>query len=73
MNLRKYEGEYVRLHTTDGEVYEGYVSDYIFPEDNEPEEVESLVLEIPGREYLTEFPGREIELVEIIDKKDVRL
>ena len=31
------EGKRVKIICTDGEEFEGIVSDYIFPDDNEPE------------------------------------
>lgn len=65
MNLRQYDSKRVRLTDTDGKVYEGYVGDYIFAEDNDPEE-ESLVLDIEGERYPTEFLAHEIADVQII-------
>ena len=44
MNLRSFEGKNVRITDIDGKVFEGYAADYIFAEDNEPEEVEAIVL-----------------------------
>lgn len=73
MNLRQFEGKNVRLTDKDGEIFEGYVSDYIFAEDNAPEEVEALILENPIRksdgykyENLVEFTALEIQSVEIL-------
>ena len=67
MNLRQFEGKNVRL--TD----KGYVSDYIFAEDNAPEEVEALILEnlirkSDGYKYENpvEFTALEIQSVEIL-------
>lgn len=45
MNLREYEGENVLITCSDGEKIKGFVTDYISPEDNEPEGVESLILD----------------------------
>ncbi len=45
MDLRSYEGEYVSVLCSDGEKIKGFVTDYIFPEDNEPEGVESIILD----------------------------
>ena len=36
------EGKKIRLVCMDEEVFEGVVSDYIYPEDNEPEGVASI-------------------------------
>lgn len=44
MKLRKYDCENVVIKTINGNIYEGYVGDYIFPDDNEPE-VEGLILD----------------------------
>lgn len=45
MDLRSYEGEYVSILCSDGEKITGFVTDYIFPEDNQPEGVESIILD----------------------------
>lgn len=45
INLRTLEGKKVRILAINGEVFEGTVSDYIFPEDNEPEGVEGIAVE----------------------------
>ena len=45
MNLRAYEGKKVTLLTSNGKKYSGTVTDYIFPEDNEPEGIESIILD----------------------------
>lgn len=36
------EGKNVKITCTDGEVFTGIVSDYIFPEDNEPEGIAAI-------------------------------
>ena len=72
MELREYEHEQVRLTDTDRRVYEGYASDYIFADDNEPE-VEGIVLNYPirddGYKYPNpvEFDAPEIRSIEIIE------
>lgn len=45
MSLRAYEGKKVTLLTSNGKKYSGMVTDYIFPEDNEPEGIESIILD----------------------------
>ena len=45
MKLRAYEGKRVTVITSDGKKYSGVVTDYIFPEDNEPEGIESIILD----------------------------
>ena len=67
-----FEGEKVRLIDVDGDVFEGYASDYIFPEDNVPEEVEAIVLDYPVKnnnckfDYPVEFAAPEIKSIEIL-------
>lgn len=43
MDLRSHEGEYVSVLCSDEKKNKGLVTDHIFPEDNEPEGVESIV------------------------------
>ena len=73
MNLRFFEGKNVRLTDNAGEVFEGYAADYIFAEDNVPEEVEALVLDYPVRKSdehkyknPVEFTAPEIKSIEVI-------
>lgn len=42
---RKLEGKKVRIVTIADEVFEGTVSDYFYPEDNEPEGVAGIALD----------------------------
>lgn len=74
MNLRFYEGKNVRLTDTDGKNYEGYAADYIFAEDNVPEEIEAIILDYPIRksdgyryENPVEFTAAEIKSIEAIE------
>lgn len=73
MNLRFFEGKNVRLTDVEGKVFEGYAADYIFAEDNEPEEIEAIILDYPVRDdgfkykNPVEFTAPEIESIEIID------
>ena len=67
MELRELEGKRVRLTSTDGEIFEGRIEDYVFPEDNKPEGVESITLyDCPQRPYPVEFYAPNIESIEII-------
>lgn len=72
MELSKLEGKRVRLTDTDGEVFEGEVGNYIFPEDNEPEGIEGIVLDYPkrndGYKYkdLVLFNATDIKSIEVI-------
>lgn len=60
MKLHEYEGQKVRLITTIGNIFEGYVSDFIEAEDNEPEK-ESLII----GDY--EIFEDEIKSIELLD------
>ena len=71
MNLRKYEDEYVRLTDKDGMIFEGYVSDYVFPEDNVPKEIEALILDMEGYENPVQFNSDEIRRITIIKQKQL--
>ena len=39
------EGKKIRLKNLKGEIFEGIVSDYIYPEDNEPEGIPGICIE----------------------------
>ena len=68
MKLIDYEGKKVKIVSIDGNVFEGRISDYVYPEDNEPE-VESIIMEcISGifRGKSVEFWEEDIETIEII-------
>ena len=60
MKLHEYEGRKVRLITTIGNTFEGYVSDFIEAEDNEPEK-ESIII----GDY--EIFEDEIKSIELLD------
>ncbi len=67
MEIRKFEGKNVRLVNIDGEVFVGRAEDYIFPEDNEPEGVESITLyDCPQRLHPVEFYATDIRSIELI-------
>lgn len=44
------EGKRVKIICTDGEEFEGIVSDYIFPDDNEPEGIAAIDIEVVHRD-----------------------
>lgn len=73
MNLIELEGEKVRLTSVSGHTFEGIVGDYIFPEDNAPEEIEAIILDYPirddGYKYKNpvEFTAKDIQSIEIIE------
>ena len=52
MNLIDYEGKKVKITDTRKRIWEGKVTDYIYPEDNEPE-VESIIIRCEAGK----FPG----------------
>lgn len=62
------EGKRVRIVDIDDEIFEGIVSDYIFPEDNEPEGVAGIALDdCPQRPGVwLGFNAPEIKSIEII-------
>lgn len=64
------EGKKVRIVDLYGDIFEGTVSDYIFPEDNEPEGIAGIDIEDcpqnPG--MLIGFNETDIKSIEIIEK-----
>ncbi len=63
------EGKKIRLESIKGEIFEGIVSDYIYPEDNEPEGIAGICIENcpqrPGQ--WVGFNEPEIKSIEIIE------
>lgn len=63
------EGKRIRITCTDGEIFEGRVSDYIFPDDNEPEGIAAIDIEDcpqrPGQ--WIGFNEDEIKSIEILE------
>lgn len=62
------EGKKVRIICMDGDVFEGIVADYIYPEDNEPEGIAAIdVYNSPQRpgQWLG-FNEDEIRAIEVI-------
>lgn len=72
IKLSTLEGKRVRLVSRNGQSYEGIVGDYIYPEDNVPEEIEAIIIDNPTRDdgfkykNPVEFTASEIESIEII-------
>lgn len=66
------EGKKIRLVDMEGDVFEGEVGDYIYPDDNEPEGIEGIILDYPvrndGYKYSNpvQFNAPEIKSIEII-------
>nr|WP_325302755.1 hypothetical protein [uncultured Dysosmobacter sp.] len=73
IELSTLEGKKVRLISKSGRSYEGVVGDYIYPEDNAPEEIEAIIIDKPSRDdgfvYKSpvEFTAPEIKSIEIIE------
>lgn len=69
MLSQKLEGKRVRIICIDSEIFEGVVTDYIYPEDNEPEGIAAIDIEDcpqrPGRSV--SFNEDEIVSIHIID------
>ena len=65
MNLIQYDGKRVKIVDNNHQVFYGIVTDYIFPEDNEPEE-ESIIFAASTGDLL-EFYEEHIKSIEIID------
>lgn len=71
MELRSLEGKKIRLTDTDGYVYTGVVGDYVYADDNDPEE-EAIILDYLTRndgfkyENPIEFRASEIKSIEVI-------
>lgn len=62
------EGKKVKILDVDGEEYEGIVSEYIYPEDNDPEGIAAIDLEncpqYPGK--LIGFNENEIKTIRVL-------
>lgn len=63
------EGKKVKITDIDGEIFEGIVGDYIYPEDNEPEGIAAIdIYDCPQRPgQWIGFNETDIESVEIIE------
>ena len=65
------EGKYARVVTTDNQVFEGIIEDYIYPEDNDPEGVAAIDMhkcpQRPGQ--WIGFNETDIKSVEILEKE----
>lgn len=63
------EGKRVKIVCTDGEIFEGLISDYIFQEDNEPEGIACICMEDcprrPGQ--WIGFNEDEIKSIEVVN------
>lgn len=69
MTLMKYYGKNVRIIAKNGKTFEGKVTDYFYPEDNDPEE-ESIAIRCKKGSYVgksIEFPEHDIVSIEIME------
>lgn len=62
------EGKNVKITCIDGEVFTGIVSDYIFPEDNEPEGIAAIDIDNCHQKSgeSVSFNENEIDNIEVI-------
>ncbi len=62
------EGKRVKVVHSGGEIFIGIVGDYIYPEDNEPDGIASIVLDHCNQlSYPLEIYENEIKQIDIID------
>ena len=64
--LKKLYGETVRITATNGKVFEGVVTDYVYPEDNVPEEIEAIIIDDVISGQPIEFFEDHIKVLEIL-------
>ncbi len=68
MSLNEYYGKRVRIIAKNGKTFEGKVTDYFYPEDNETEE-ESIAIRCENGSLVgksVEFPEHDIVSIDII-------
>lgn len=63
---QRLEGKKVRLTDTDGEIFEAKVTDYVYPEDNEPEGIASIIIWNKSNSRSIEFLETDIKSIEVI-------
>ncbi len=67
MNLIDYEEKLVRIKTINNNIFEGVVTDYIYPEDDE-NILEMIILDVDGDgEKFIGFYEKDIDSIEIIE------
>ena len=60
-----YSGKQVKIITPEDKIFEGFISEYVYADDNESGN-ESIIMDLPdGR--LIEFEANDIKEIEIID------
>ena len=73
-NLRKYEGKNIILTDTDGKQYVGYVSGYIFADNNESKGLDAIIIDCSESESPIQFNNDEISSIKcIMDSRRVEL
>ncbi len=60
-NLRSYEGHKVKIVDVDGQIWQGFATDWIDADDNAPVEIESLIID--GWLELTKADIASIEII----------
>lgn len=65
MSLKEYYGKNVRVIAMNEKKFEGQVTDYFYPEDNETE-VESIAVNDIVSGNLVEFPVYDIKSIQVI-------
>lgn len=60
-NLRSYEGHKVKIVDVDGQIWQGFATDWIAADDNAPIEIESLIID--GWLELTKADIASIEII----------
>ena len=66
MSLIQYYNKKVKIVDDEGQTFVGKVKDYIYPEDNEPVERESIVVDTADGEIL-EFHEEIIRTIDIVE------
>lgn len=68
MNLKQYEGKNVRILDIDDEIFEGFVTDYIYPGDDDTG-LESIIIDCTAGKLKgkgVEFWEKDIKTIEVI-------
>lgn len=65
MSLIEYYGKRVHIIADNGKEFEGEVTDYFYPEDNEPE-IESIAIKDVYSGNYIEFPEADIKSIEVL-------
>jgi len=65
MELKQFYRKKVKIVATNGRVFRGKVSDYVDPEDNEPEEESIIVDTVDGQ--AVEFYEKDIKEIEVTE------